>query len=104
MRGQGYRILAQNYVTPFGELDLIAEKDGTIAYVEVKYRRGGSYGDPLEAVDERKQRHISKCAACHYAKYGAARDLPCRFDVIGLYGDGSIRHIENAFESTLDVF
>ena len=66
-----YTILARNYRTPFGEVDLIAQKDGVLVYVEVKYRSSNDYGDPLEA--------------------------DCRFDVIGIYGDGSIRHIPNAF-------
>ena len=49
-----YTILARNYRTPFGEVDLIAQKDGVLVYVEVKYRSSNDYGDPLEAVDRRK--------------------------------------------------
>lgn len=45
-----YTILARNYRTPFGEVDLIAQKDGVLVYVEVKYRSSNDYGDPLEAV------------------------------------------------------
>lgn len=48
-----YTILARNYRTPFGEVDLIAQKDGVLVYVEVKYRSSNDYGDPLEAVDRR---------------------------------------------------
>ena len=92
-----YTILARNYRTPFGEVDLIAQKDGVLVYVEVKYRSSNDYGDPLEAVDRRKQRQICKVANYHYAGYAAGQEMDCRFDVIGIYGDGSIRHIPNAF-------
>ena len=95
-----YTILARNYRTPFGEVDLIAQKDGVLVYVEVKYRSSNDYGDPLEAVDRRKQRQICKVANYHYAGYAAGQEMDCRFDVIGIYGDGSIRHIPNAFYGT----
>lgn len=93
----GYTILKRNYRTPFGEVDLIAQKDGVLVYVEVKYRSSSGCGDPLEAVDRRKQRKICRVANYHYAGYAAGREMDCRFDVIGIYGDGSIRHIQNAF-------
>lgn len=95
---KGYHILQYNYRNAFGEVDLIAEDaDGTIVYCEVKYRRSNAYGDPLEAVDRRKQRKIYQVAACHYADHGEKTRRPCRFDVIAIYGDGTIRHISNAF-------
>ena len=76
---------------------LLHKKDGVLVYVEVKYRSSNDYGDPLEAVDRRKQRQICKVANYHYAGYAAGQEMDCRFDVIGIYGDGSIRHIPNAF-------
>lgn len=97
LRKNGYRIVAKNFRTAFGEVDLIAQKDGVLVYCEVKYRSSAAYGDPLEAVDYRKRRQISRVANYHYARY-AAGETPCRFDVIGVYGDGSIRHVQNAFE------
>ncbi len=99
LTGQGYRIVEQNYRNHFGEIDLIVkDTDGTIVYCEVKYRSGGRAGDPLEAVDAKKRRRLSWTAEYHYAYHGYEAGLPCRFDVIGIYGDGSIRHIKNAFE------
>lgn len=99
LTGQGYRIVEQNYRNHFGEIDLIAkDRDGTLVYCEIKYRSDTASGDPLEAVDRRKQKRISRTAEYHYAYHGHEAGLPCRFDVIGIYGDGSIRHIKNAFE------
>ncbi|MCI8598953.1 MAG: YraN family protein [Lachnospiraceae bacterium] len=94
----GYRILEQNYRNSFGEVDIIAEKNSVLIYIEIKYRSSSRYGDPLEAVDVRKQRRICKVAAYHYAQHGRREGRPCRFDVIGIYGDGRIEHIKNAFE------
>lgn len=97
LRQMGFTILERNYRTPFGEVDIIALKDEVVVYFEVKYRSTVNYGDPLEAVNYKKQRQISRVANYHYASYARERELLCRFDVIGIYGDGTIRHIENAF-------
>jgi putative endonuclease len=98
LTGRGYTILERNYRTRGGEIDLIAEKGGMLVYVEVKFRSGACFGDPLEAVDYRKQKRISRAAAFHYARHGAGTEKNVRFDVIGIYGDGQIRHVENAFD------
>lgn len=96
---QGYTLLEKNYRNRYGEIDLIAtDTDGTIVYFEIKYRSNNDAGDPLEAVNVNKQRRISRTALHHYAYHGYAENKPCRFDVIGIYGDGTIRHIKNAFE------
>ena len=58
-----------------------------------------AYGDPLEAVDFRKQKRISRAASYHYARFGAPYGMGCRFDVIAIYGSGKITHIENAFDA-----
>lgn len=94
---KGYDILEMNYRNSFGEIDIIAKKDKLVVYTEVKYRTRGVCGDPLEAVNLRKQKQISKVAACHYAHLSRGKEIACRFDVVGIYGDGSIKHVENAF-------
>ena len=94
----GYQIIKRNYRNRYGEIDIIAELGNVLVFVEVKYRRAGDYGDPLEAVDIRKQRRISKAALYYYSGYGHGWNRPCRFDVVAIYGDGTIRHVENAFE------
>src|SRR6266478_949290 len=62
LRRQGYSIIARNYRCPAGEIDLVALDNGTVVFIEVKTRRGPAYGDPLEAVDSRKQRQIARVA------------------------------------------
>lgn len=94
---QGYEILERNYRNKFGEIDIIATRQNIVAYIEIKYRSTSQYGDPLEAVDVRKQRRISKVAMVHYLYRYPHKDKQCRFDVIGMKEDGTITHIENAF-------
>lgn len=94
-----YRILDRNYHDHrYGELDIVAGKGNMIVFLEIKYRNTDTYGDPLEAVDYRKQKKISRTALHYLTTHGYGTEVPCRFDVIAIYGDGRIRHIENAFE------
>lgn len=98
MQGLGYQLLAKNFSCRFGELDAVFCKDGGLVICEVKFRSDCSCGDPLEAVSSSKQKRICRSAMYFYMKEGYPPDQPCRFDVIGIYADGKIRHIENAFE------
>ena len=98
LRGKGYNILTANYRTKTGEIDLIAEKDGTICFVEVKARKEGAYFDPAEAVDAGKEQNVRSTAAAYISLIG--HKGPVRYDIIEVvcmdnkYG---IRHTENAF-------
>jgi len=96
---RGWRILDRRFRSGHRDLDLVAEREGVVAFVEVKARRGRSFGDPVEAVNWRKQRELTRSAGVWIARYGAAKQA-FRFDVVGVLLDGSgtrIRHVENAF-------
>lgn len=95
LQEKGYRIIQYNYRCRFGEIDIIAEEGDTLVFCEVKYRRNGRYGTPLEAVGIRKQRTIARCAQYFLLEHHVA-DQKCRFDVIGISPD-KIEHVENAF-------
>ncbi len=58
----GYTVTGRNVRTPYGEIDLVAEKEGQIVFVEVKTRTGASFGPPEVAVTPRKQAHMQACA------------------------------------------
>ena len=96
LQTQGYEVLARNFYTKYGEIDLIAKKDGYLVFIEVKYRAGDRFGAPEEAVDFRKQRKIIASAQYYMYKNRIPFDTPCRFDVAGVMGD-TIRITENAF-------
>lgn len=99
LRGQGIKILERNFRTPVGEIDLIGRKGTALLFVEVKTRRGHSFGTPLEAVGPRKQSQIIK-AAQWYLSSGKGRGLQPRFDVVAIeVGDEGpmLEHISDAF-------
>jgi putative endonuclease len=100
LRGAGYTLVARNVRNRFGEIDLIVERRGTLVFVEVRGRSGARFGTPLESVDPRKQRQLSRLAAVYLA-HRRLEDRRARFDVIAVeWQDGHprIEHLENAFE------
>lgn len=76
----GYRILARNYRTPAGEIDIVARDGDVLVFVEVKARRSARFGPPKAAVDRRKQRKLARCAQ-HYLKRTGRTRQRARFDV-----------------------
>ena len=100
LRKQRYRILERNFTTPLGEIDIIARKGRTLAFVEVKTRSSLAFGSPAEAVGVRKQAQIIKTAKWYLAE-GKGRGLQPRFDVVGVLLHGQqteIEHVVAAFE------
>ena len=96
LRENGYKILETNFRNRSGEIDIIAEKEGDICFIEVKYRATNAFGSPLEAVDTRKQNQIRKVAMYYLMKHQLTEWTPCRFDVIAFEGEEML-HLENAF-------
>jgi putative endonuclease len=96
----GYKRLVSNYRCPLGEIDLIARDGDTLVFVEIKTRKGRSMAYAKEAVNQRKQRQISKVALT-YMKQNGYKDVKARFDVVAvsLTQDGAdIEVIKNAFD------
>ena len=99
----GYRPIACNHRTRFGELDLIVCDETTIVFVEVKARRAGAVAGALQSVPPSKQRQVRRMAAAwlvESVERPRARDL--RFDVIGVTVDRHgelvrLDHLEAAF-------
>ena len=101
LQSNGYQIRNRNYRIKSGEIDLIAQKENTIVFIEVKYRSGLSYGYPREAVGWAKQQKIVR-TALHYISTRGLDNQDFRFDVIEVLeqsGHMMINHIENAFDA-----
>ncbi len=80
---QGYRILEQNFRCSYGEIDLVAEDEHDLIFVEVKTRRGTAFGLPEEAVTHRKQQKIVQVAS-YYLGLHACSDRSWRIDVVAV--------------------
>lgn len=93
---QGFRILARNFRCRAGEIDLIAEEDGCLVFVEVKYRTGLRKGYPMEAVHAAKQRTIYRVAQWYMQQRHVPENTRCRFDVVSILGS-EVTLIRNAF-------
>lgn len=91
----GYRILQRNYRKPCGEIDIIAQDQKTLVFVEVKKRASRAFGGPIAAVTLSKQHKIALTAQ-HYLKENAPKFDSIRFDVVCLL-PGQLEHITNAF-------
>lgn len=94
-----YTILRRNFhFGRDGEIDIIAEKDDIIVFVEVKLRTSLRYGDPLEAIPPMKRKKIRRTAE-GYLYVNKITDRECRFDVIAITVEGSkyhLTHLKNA--------
>lgn len=78
----GFRIVARNYRTRMGELDLVAVQKGLVAVVEVKTRSGDArFGTPAEAVNLHKQQRLIRAAQLFLQRHPEYADVPVRFDV-----------------------
>ena len=89
----GYTIIEQNFRCKSGEIDIIAKEDNQIIFIEVKTRTSNRYGEPIEAVNRIKQKHIVLTASY----YVFLNHSNIRFDVIEVLKKDKIyvRHIRN---------
>lgn len=106
----GFRILARNFRSRQGEIDIIClqgscgfnecspleKQEDILVFVEVKYRSSAASGRPEEALTPAKIRTISRVADYYRVRYRIPQNMPCRFDVIAIEKD-RLRHYENAF-------
>jgi putative endonuclease len=95
LKKQGYRIVEKNYRNPFGEIDIIAEENGYLVFVEVKKRNTDTFGDPLHAINAKKRLHIVR-SAMFYLKTHKCGDRKVRFDVVGIDRE-SLKIVKHAF-------
>ncbi len=95
LAADGYTVLKTNWVWERGELDCIAREGDTLCFIEVKTVQGDGFGSPFEKVTLEKQRQIIRLAQV-FRKRHHAMDVPCRFDVVGVWLDpgGAVAKVE----------
>ena len=102
LRKLGYIIVARGHRDRIGEIDLVAVDGRTVVFVEVKTRTSQEAGHPADAVDEHKQRQLTRLALS-YMKRHDLLECKARFDVVAITwpdhkGKPKIEHFKNAFE------
>ncbi|QXM06160.1 YraN family protein [Crassaminicella indica] len=98
LRKSQYRIVQSNYRCKLGEIDIIAYKDYTYIFVEVKTRSNLAFGRPIEAINAKKKKHLLKVGQ-YYMQVFKLEDYNFRFDAIEVIvfpsKPPSVNHIEN---------
>lgn len=101
LKRQGYRIITRRFRFGRGDIDLVARDGETIVFVEVKTRRSSDRGTPEEAVDQFKQKQLTKLALAFLKRYNLL-ERAARFDVVSIVWPDdrkppTITHFRNAF-------
>ena len=95
-RVRGYRILATNAWVAGYELDIVVRRGRRLIFCEVKEKLGEGFGDPLEMVDDEKQRRLRLAAEAWLARHPETAGLQVSFDVIAIRG-GQLERVAQAF-------
>ncbi|MBI2721900.1 MAG: YraN family protein [Bacteroidetes bacterium] len=98
LKKKSYVILEKNWRYKQYEIDIIAQNQNTIVFVEVKSRANDAFGEPELAVTRKKQKFLV-LAANHYLQTHTI-ELECRFDIIAILSINNnitVKHLEDAF-------
>jgi len=104
MRRRGFTILARNFRSKAGEIDLIAQQGELLVVMEVRYRRSDEWGKPKDTVTAGKQAHIIRCAQDYLRRHPELKRARVRFDIAGVSRRGlflTCDWVENAFHADL---
>ena len=102
LESRGYVMVEANYRTRHGEIDLVAEENGTLVFIEVRTKSTGGFGSPEESITPEKREHLV-AAAQEYLQASDAADRDWRIDVVAIeLGPGGrvsrLDVVENAVE------
>ena len=99
LRANGYTVKARNWRWKRAEIDIIAEQEQTLIFVEVKTRSSDQFGTPEMAISKRKERLIAAAATAYMEQTG--HEWALRFDIVSVQlrvGEApEINHFEDAF-------
>jgi putative endonuclease len=99
LQQQGLKLLAQNYRSRYGEIDLIMQDQDTLVFVEVRQRGNPHFGGAAGSIDHHKQQRLISTAHCYLTRLHTTP--PCRFDAV-LMEDAQGRNVQwlkNAFDA-----
>lgn len=84
LQHQALTLIAKNWQSPYGEIDLIMKDNNTLVFIEVRYRKQNNWGHPLETITQSKRHKIITTAQLFLQKNKQWLINPCRFDVISI--------------------
>jgi putative endonuclease len=90
-------LLARRARTPAGELDMVAERDGLLAFIEVKARP--SLSEAAFALGRRQRDRLMLAGECWLAEHPGHGTAGIRFDLLLVAADGTVRRIADAFRA-----
>ncbi|HVF35598.1 MAG TPA: YraN family protein [Candidatus Saccharimonadia bacterium] len=90
----GLTTLARNVTCRMGEIDLVMRDRGALVFVEVRFRRGASHGGAAASVTHAKRARLVAAARWYLMRNPHLGNVPCRFDVVAVEGDGAARRLE----------
>lgn len=100
LRKKGYSVIAQNYSTKFGELDIVAQHKECLCFIEVRSRSSDEFGLPEESLTYKKKKHIT-LAAREFIKTKHLEEPICRFDMVCVRFDEHQRLISIKIENDI---
>jgi len=86
LQQSGLTLLARNFTTRFGEIDLIMHEQETVVFIEVRYRDSAQFGDGVASINYAKQLKLIRAAQIFLQHHPTFAHLSCRFDVVGCSG------------------
>lgn len=81
-----YKIIERNYRCKFGEIDIVALEEDNLVFIEVKTRTTEKYGNPSDAINFIKKKHMTK-TALNYINHKKMQNYFCRFDVVEVFAE-----------------
>ena len=99
LKNKGIKITDRNFRSRSGEIDLVGMDGKTLVFIEVKYRKTASLGNPAEAVNISKQRTICRVSDYYRVCKKTPANTSVRYDVVAIEGL-KITWYKNAFEYT----
>jgi putative endonuclease len=96
-RLRGWRVLGANVWAAGNEVDLIVRRGRELRFVEVKEKRGPTFGSAAEAVTAEKERRVRRAAEAWLAAHPELAALELAFDVVAV-GEGRLERLRDAFE------
>lgn len=104
LQARGLHLLARNFHSRHGEIDIVARDGQCLVFVEVRYRSHHRFGGASHSIDRRKQGKIVRTASLWLARHAGLADYPVRFDVIAIDSPHESETGQGRLQWTRDAF